>query len=1067
LLRWLTRRRTGVTGVAAAVLAGVVGLAAVLAVQTQANSQLSASLTRETRASAALAAANAKLIDEQAKVEARNKELAAEQAKATQAREIAQAERQQAVTNLYHARVEEAAALRRARSMGYRAQVFYRLQQALRLDTPDKDNARLRQEAVACLGDFVGLEPITWEDFPADVLNIALTPDGERMAIALSNGTIQLRTVSTGRVVALLSELTVHLGMDPANRCLVTAGVNRTIGTRTIKVWPDYGTAAAPAAQTIEIGANLAGMARNGRFAVTYSQEQDGGVLSLWDLARQQVRARLNFPSEAGVRDFQVSDDGQWVAQAFQGGTKLYALVWNTPAPEPKKIFFADTSQPTRPLAISPDGRILACMHGSDGLILLDLQESVPRPLIRSDEVEAAGFSGDGRFLVYYSASGRVRLWSVSRHQEVADLAHPPKGHQWLDFLATFSADGNTFATAQGHSRSVRIWKLDGSGEKLVLSGHTGGIPCVAFSPDGEVLASGSKDRSVKLWDTATGRLLRTLPRFDSPIQSIAFSPDGRLLATGQWGLTPQPVQAWDLATLQTNALPDDELGRCAYGVAFSPDGKFLAACGDGLTLWRVAEGEQGAGDGPRLSFKRVAHLPGQRSSYLRISPNGKLLAWVDHDSSVCLWDLVKAREIPFPGPPLDFGWHNLAFYPDSDHLTFEARGMVETWDTRTVHWVSSLGKKGGVAASPDGRWLMDAELTLWSAQTGSRVFSFPQETGLTWSLAFSPDGERLAVGQADGGLVIWGVPKIQAQLTRIGLAWRADARPQQREPQPFVPATPLERNHQVAQYRNLGFRLASVGRLAEAEEAYRAALALGRRLAEDNPAVPDFRNNLASSQNNLGFLLAQRGKPTEAEAELREALAISQKLADDNPTVPAHRAAMSIVLPNLAGVVRSLGRAAEARDGYDRAIVLGERLVREEPTSAEYRSNLARSLRCRGLARGDLGEGPGAAADARRALGLYEGLPSRSGEQWFQTACCHAALRGLSGHDGAAVSAAEAQDDADKAIAALKRAAALGYRNAHAWGTDSALDPLRSRDEFRLLLMDVAFPAEPFAATR
>ena len=203
LVRWLTRHRTGVTGVAAAVLAGVVGLSAVLAVQTRANSQLSASLTRETRA-------NARLIDEQAK--------------ATQAREVAQAERQQAVTNLYHARVEEAAALRRARGMGYRTQVFNRLQQALQLDTPDKDSDRLRQEAVACLGDFVGLEPITWEDFPAGIRKIALTPDGEKMAIALDNGTIQLRTVSTGGVVAQLNESAVDLGIDPANRWLVTAG---------------------------------------------------------------------------------------------------------------------------------------------------------------------------------------------------------------------------------------------------------------------------------------------------------------------------------------------------------------------------------------------------------------------------------------------------------------------------------------------------------------------------------------------------------------------------------------------------------------------------------------------------------------------------------------------------------------------------------------------------------------------------------------------------------------------------------------------------------------------------
>jgi serine/threonine protein kinase/WD40 repeat protein/tetratricopeptide (TPR) repeat protein len=779
--------------------------------------------------------------------------------RARQAQGVAQRERQQAVTNLYHARVEEAAALRRARDMGYRTRVFNLLQQALQLDTPNKDIDLLRDEAVACLGDFVGLEPITWDDFPSGIRQIALTPDGAQMAIALVNGTIQLRDVGTGGVVAELSESAVDLGIDPANRWLVTAGSKGNI-----KVWPDYGKAGGPAAQTIEMGADLAGMSRNGKFAVGYTQQKDGGSLSLWDVAHREVKARLKIPSGEPKGRLEVSDDGQCVAQTCAGEAKLYALVWNTPVPEPKRVFFAETDKLVRALSISPDGRFLACQHGADGLILLDLREGAPRPLIRSHVALAACFGRDGRFLVYHTVDGHVRVWDVSHHQEVAELAHPRKGGTPL---AAFGANGNTFATGESASHSIRIWKLAGSGEKLILSGHDRGVACVAFSPDGKVLASGSKDRLVKLWDVATGWLLRTLPRFESMIQSIAFSPDGRLLATGQSGPASQPVQVWDLATLHSFAPPDDELGQCAEGIAFSRDRSVLAACGNGLTVWRVAEGEKGAGNAPRWSFKRIDHLPGLRSLYLRISANGKVLAWVDHNSLVCLWDLENGREIPFMGPPLLFGWHNLAFYPDSDHLTFRnAREMLETWDIHTARRVSTLGHgPGAVAAAPDGRWLVAGAAdiyteALWSSQTGSRVFSFPTESAVVWSRALSPDGERVALGLADGGLAIWNVSKIQAQLAEIGLEWRADARAgEQPESQPFVPATPLERQHQVTLHLNLARRLAWVGRSAEAEEAYRAAL----KLMPDDP----------EAHGNLGIFFADQARYGEAEAEFNEAI--------------------------------------------------------------------------------------------------------------------------------------------------------------------------------------------------
>jgi WD40 repeat protein/serine/threonine protein kinase/tetratricopeptide (TPR) repeat protein len=767
------------------------------------------------------------------------------EAKAHQAQETAEVGRQQAVTNLYHARVQEADALRRARDMGYRAKVFDLLQEARKLDTPDKDVEQLRDEAVACLGDFVGLKPIAWEDFPAGILAIALTPDGEQMAIALDNGTIQLRTVSTaGEVAARLTESAVALGMDPDNRCLVTAGAEGTI-----KVWPDYGTGGVAAAQTIQMRADFAGMSSNGRFAVGLSKQKDRRLLSVWDVARQEVRARLNVPPAEFEGRFQVSDNGQWVAQAARDGTKLYALVWNTSVPQPRKIAFADTNQDTQALAISADGKFLACQHGDDGVVLLD--EGVPRPLIRDYEVLSAGFSRDGRFLVYYNGWD-VKLWDVSKHRQVAALEHPGTRS---GTSATFSADGNTFATANRPSRSIRIWKLTGSGEKLVLAGHDGMVPDVAFSPDGKVLASASKDRKVKLWDVATGRLRCILPSFESSIQTVDFSPDGRLLATGQFGPAAQPVQVWDLATGKAFVPPDDELGQAAYGVAFSPDGKILAACGNGLTLWRVTQGEKGAGSAPRLAFHRLVHLPGRRSLYVRISPDGKLLAWTEHDLLVCLWDLENNREVPFITPLLGGGWRNLAFYPDSDHLTFgTVRGLVETWDTRTARWVSSCGQHNGcVSTSRDGRWL--AASALWSS-TGSRVFSLPE----MWAPAVSPDGQRLAQGMHDGGLAIWNVAKIQEQLDHIDLAWHKDAHlPRQQEPQPFVATLPWQQRAEVMQYSTLGKRLAWVGRVAEAEDAYRRAL----KVNPDDPLA----------HGDFGKFLECQARYQEAEAEFSEAL--------------------------------------------------------------------------------------------------------------------------------------------------------------------------------------------------
>src|SRR5262249_62021230 len=102
--------------------------------------------------------------------------------------------------------------------------------------------------------------------------------------------------------------------------------------------------------------------------------------------------------------------------------------------------------------------------------------------------------------------------------------------------------------------------------------------------------------------------------------------------------------------------------------------------------------------------------------------------------------------------------------------------------------------------------------------------------------------------------------------------------------------------------------------------------------------------------------------------------------------------------------------------------------------------------------------------AGRRRGRGLSDALPPGVGAGWFLFASSHAALSALAGRGGSGVSAAEAVSEADAAMALLRKAVEMGYRSPDAYRTEDALDPLRDRDDFRLLLMDLAMPADPFA---
>jgi eukaryotic-like serine/threonine-protein kinase len=278
-------------------------------------------------------------------------------------------------------------------------------------------------------------------------------------------------------------------------------------------------------------------------------------------------------------------------------------------------------------------------------------------------------------------------------------------------------------------------------------------------------------------------------------------------------------------------------------------------------------------------------------------------------------------------------------------------------------------------------------------------------------------------------------------------------------------PSVTSFRRHVAVSHEQLGWLQGQTGETSQREAEYRTAMAIWQKLADDNPTVIEFRIGLARMHNNLGMVLSQTGRLAEAEAECRQALAIKQKLADENPAVTDFRITLARSRINLGVMLKGAGKPSEAQAEFRQALTMEQKLADDNP--AVYRGTLARGMQGRAMARLALGDPAGAAADARRALGIWDALPARTGQDWFWTACCRAALAGLAARAGSGVPASEATAEADTAMTLLTKAVGLGYSDADALRTKTALDPLRGRPDFRLLMMDLAFPAEPIAQVR
>jgi WD40 repeat protein len=289
------------------------------------------------------------------------------------------------------------------------------------------------------------------------------------------------------------------------------------------------------------------------------------------------------------------------------------------------------------------------------------------------------------------------------------------QGHTGTVNAIVFSPDGQSVATGSD-DRTVRIWEASSGKQLAMLQGESGEVLAVAFSRDGKFLLSAGSDRLLRLWDLRTKKEVRVLKGHTAPVQCVAFSPDGKQAVSGG---EDRSLRIWDLAGGEELTALAGHTGPVT-AVVWSKDGQHvLSSSRDGSVRWWSLSAQQ-----------PVYTLEGHAGPVLcvALAPDGKTALSGGNDKTIHLWSLTDGKELHW------FKGHANAVV----HVQFHPGG-------RGFFSSSSQHKN---AEATWRRWdLVDRKEI--GSMTAGEEFRFG-------CAAFSPDGRRILAGGPGGFLRLW-----------------------------------------------------------------------------------------------------------------------------------------------------------------------------------------------------------------------------------------------------------------------------------------------------------------------
>ncbi|OQZ06731.1 MAG: hypothetical protein B6D36_03490 [Planctomycetes bacterium UTPLA1] len=387
--------------------------------------------------------------------------------------------------------------------------------------------------------------------------------------------------------------------------------------------------------------------------------------------------------------------DGQLLALGREEGS---AEVWNW---RDRNLLWSERLHhaPIVSLAFSADGATLAS-GSNDRLIQLTDTEtgSATRTLGgHTNTPSFIYFAKKGDKLVSAGLDGLLKIWDAADHPGTRVLEVNGR----TLFGLAYSADGERLAvTAAGGPDPIRVFDTRTWQRIQAFSGHRGVVTSAAFSPDGELLATGGYDHDVRLWSIADGVCRAVLKGHDNFVESVAFCMGGSRVVSAADDAT---LRIWDSVSHECVAVLRGHSGRCPM-LSVSPDGRTIASCGiDGtVRLWSAV-------DGAPLAVFKGHKVPVRAVCY---SADGRLVLSGGDDATIRIWDVAKKICV--------------GAMTGSDQDIF------------------------GLTVSPDGRFAASATrggvVQLWSLEKQTALAVVEKVSSQMFCARFGPDGRTIAV---------------------------------------------------------------------------------------------------------------------------------------------------------------------------------------------------------------------------------------------------------------------------------------------------------------------------------